>query len=166
MLPLSSESFTQQDYQPSHESRRHGFYIANLGLLIPTALTCELTEKFQICKIANTPDWFAGMTNLRGNIAPIFDLATLFGIAVQKKQSKGNSLTRKLLFIKVNNDWAGFYSDGLPTRVILKDSDRINGLDSVPRRLKPFITHCYQQKVIWLDCDIENLLIWIRAQFE
>ncbi len=166
MLPLSSESFVHQDYQHNPETRRHGFYVASLGLLIPNELTCELTENLQVCKLANTAHWFAGMANLRGNIAPIFDLAKLFAITVKKEKKKIKPASRKLLFIKINSDWAGFYSDGLPTRVILKESDRLDGLDSVPRRLKPFISRCYQQQDIWLDCDIENLLIWISTQFD
>ncbi len=93
--------------------RRHGFWIGNIGLLLPHKMISEVSEGLAICRLPNTPHWMSGMSNLRGEMVPVFDLSLLLNIQTEKETK------RKQLFLKIDDEWVGIYSDRLPARILL-----------------------------------------------
>lgn len=57
---------------------RHGFNIGSLFLLVPLSAGGELLQAPEICPIPNSPPWFSGFINYRGDIVPVFALDILF----------------------------------------------------------------------------------------
>jgi len=57
---------------------RHGFRIGSNRLLIPQSTHSELAPLPKLCAIPDTPDWFAGFINHRGDTVPAYDLYHLF----------------------------------------------------------------------------------------
>jgi len=151
----------ESDYQSRKSvttERRHGFWVGNIGLLLPSDITSEVSEGLAICRLPNTSRWMVGMCNLRGNMVPVFDLGLLLDIHVEKDAK------RKLLFLKIDDEWVGVYSDRVPTRIILDEANRLNDIPPLPDELRAFVHTCYQQKDIWLDWDIKNFISWIAEK--
>ena len=63
--------------QKKTEPSRYGFKIGQLGLLLCLQEKIEIVDSIDPCPIPNTPQWFAGMINLRGNLLPVFDMKEL-----------------------------------------------------------------------------------------
>ncbi len=160
-----TESFTSLPTSHESESRRHGFFVGEIGILLPTNLNCEVTENLQVCKLPKTPHWFTGMTNLRGNIVPIFDLGILFKLPTVSIDSRVNASEKKQIFLEVDNSWVGFSSDGLPTRIMLNGSHLLETIPPAPTELEPFITRCYRHPNVWFDLNMKDLLTWIKEKF-
>jgi len=160
-----TESFASPPTGHESESRRHGFFVGKIGILLPNNMNCEVTENLQICKIPNSPKWFSGMTNLRGNIVPLFDLGILFNQCTDNIYAHPDESERKQLFLEVNGDLVGFSSDGLPTRIMLDGSHLLETIPPAPSELEPFIVKSYKKKDIWFDLNMNDLLLWITERF-
>ncbi|HEV2112329.1 MAG TPA: chemotaxis protein CheW [Gammaproteobacteria bacterium] len=59
---------------------RYGFRVAGIGLLLGNATGAELVAQGRVSPIPNGPAWLKGLMNLRGNLVPIVDIATVLGI--------------------------------------------------------------------------------------
>jgi twitching motility protein PilI len=56
---------------------RYGVKVANMGLLVPAGVICEVVDGLTVHPLPNAAGWFPGMLNLRGNLIPVFDLHAL-----------------------------------------------------------------------------------------
>ncbi|MEH6626744.1 MAG: chemotaxis protein CheW [Motiliproteus sp.] len=56
---------------------RHGFEIAGHRFLVPEGIYSELTSRTEICAIPDTPSFFLGFINHRGETLPVFSLERL-----------------------------------------------------------------------------------------
>ena len=88
----------------------HAVQVGDIGLLLPAAEVSELVDRFPVCKLPNTPEWFSGVSSLRGNITPIFDLHELFGASV-------TSAKRRAIVIGSGETSVAFWVDGMPRLV-------------------------------------------------
>mgnify|MGYP003952499105 CR=1 FL=1 len=52
-----------------------------LGLLLPPGDVAELVRGARVSAVPNTPSWFVGLINRRGNLVPVFDLLHYFDLA-------------------------------------------------------------------------------------
>jgi len=138
--------------------RRHGFWVGNIGLLLPPDIISEVSEGLAICRLPNASRWLVGMSNLRGNMVPVFDLSILFNLQIEEIEN------RKLLFLKIDDDWVGVYSDRLPVRINLDKEKKLNDIPPVPSELRSFVKMGYQQTDIWLDWDIKDFFSWLAEQ--
>lgn len=55
--------------------RGYGMTVANLPFILPIGMFCEFFESAAITPLPNSPSYFAGLTNIRGNVVPVYDLA-------------------------------------------------------------------------------------------
>lgn len=140
--------------------RRHGFWVGNIGLLLPYDITSEVSEGLPVCHLPNSPSWLAGMCNLRGNMAPIFDMNLLFNINLDKNTK------RTQLFLKIDNEWLGVYSDKLPSRIILDTANKLDDIPPIPDELRRFVQSGYKQKDIWLDWNVKEFFAWLADKAE
>ena len=139
-------------------TRRHGLRINNIGLLLPENSMSEISDDLPLCRLPNTPNWLCGMTNLRGNILPIFDLGMLLNIEREREAQA------KQLYARIEDEWVGMVCDGLPERVILESNNKLDILPPLPDTLQPFVFAAYQQEKIWLDWDIKAFFSWVAEQ--
>ncbi|WP_299200366.1 chemotaxis protein CheW [uncultured Amphritea sp.] len=61
---------------------RHGFRVGFLQLLLPAQTRSELLRCEHFCAIPETPDWFVGFINHRGDAVPVYDLAASLGLGL------------------------------------------------------------------------------------
>ncbi|XOF34376.1 MAG: chemotaxis protein CheW [Candidatus Electrothrix sp. YB6] len=87
------------------------FSLAGTQLAVPLALVTEAGELEQVQPLPFLPAWVKGVTNLRGEIVSVTDLAAFFGLSVPGTR-------RKRMFIVLHN------SDGMKTAMLV---DRITG---------------------------------------
>ncbi|RKZ52986.1 MAG: hypothetical protein DRR16_09640 [Candidatus Parabeggiatoa sp. nov. 3] len=145
-LHRQAEDTTQAFKEKQVITRRLGFYVGNLGLLIAQKATCELTEILQICAIPFTATWLLGLINLRGNLLPVFDLHKL--LQLEPVEAK------KLLILGQGNATGGIVIDNLPIHINFTDTDKLIHLPPLPAIIKPYSTSGYEKNgQLWFNFD-------------
>ena len=133
--------------QLEKENTHYGFMVGELRLLLRPGVKVEAIKTIPACPMPNTPHWFAGMINLRGNLLPVFDIKQLLDM-------KSSKPPEWIIVFGQDNRAAGIYADTLPSGVII---DR-------PAEVRPDLYDILQ------DC-VENILmqgnnIWIEVAFD
>ena len=138
------------------EQLRYGFRSGDIGLIMDETLGSEIVNKIPICSIPDTPPWFSGVVNIRGNIVPIFDLKMVFNI-----DEKTN--LQKILVIGKESKAAGILVDELPQA--LPDLDSTTDLSSVPQILSECIRAVYKQNEnIWVELNFNDFFAVLGQQ--
>lgn len=131
---------------------REGFRIGELRLMIRYEDGSELTEMPQVYLLPRAPAWFLGMANLHGALVPVFDPAALFGVA------RDENAKPMFLVLGHGDEKAGLVIDGLPQRLRLAASDRIDAA-AVPPSLAGCVDHVYWSDGLdWMDLQVDDLL--------
>jgi len=129
-------------------TRRLGFRIGNIGLLIGEHATSELSDMLAICPIPNTASWLVGIINLRGNLVPVFDLNGLLRIA------QGSERTKMLLILGEGEEAGAIIIYDYPRHVTLTEEDKLDTLPPLPDILSPFATVGYEKEGnLWFNFD-------------
>lgn len=137
---------------------REGFRIGELRLMIRYEDGSELTDMPQVYLLPRAPAWFLGMANLHGALVPVFDPAVLFGVAHDE--------AAKPMFLVLGHgeDRAGIVIDGLPQRLRIAATERIDNA-AVP----PLLAGCVDQVywidgLDWMDLRVDDLLQAVTDQ--
>lgn len=134
------------------------FKTGSFNLVLPEYQPAEVIVPPRICAIPNTPDWFRGMINLRGNLLPVFDLDGLI--------TGAHSETRNWLIVFGNDEsMASLCIDTLPTSMELNNKLDLAD-DEIPEILYKHLNNIYlEDNVIWLEPDYESLLSEFSMHF-
>ena len=76
----TSRVMLESDAEHEQAELRYGIRIGGIGLLIGARVPSEFILPVPVSRLPNTPDWFAGLMNLRGALVPVFDLESLVGV--------------------------------------------------------------------------------------
>jgi len=134
------------------EQARYGFRIGNLGLITDAAKGSEVINEYALCVIPNTPAWFSGMINLRGNMVPVFDLNKYFGNE-EKKQDR-----QRILVIGKGVEAAGVLISGFPQ--VLRAMEELSELPFIPEVLRKHVHKVFtQDDNIWMDFNFEDFFM-------
>jgi twitching motility protein PilI len=130
-------------------SIRFGFRVGSIGLLVPSGMLAELVQDTEIYRLPTTPAWFWGLTNLRGNLVPVFDLKRLFAIADQGADEPN------LLVLGAAVSAVGVLIDGRPQAIAA--GQRLERLPPLPPMLHEHSRAAYaREREIWVDFDLER----------
>lgn len=146
-------AWTEQQIEQSH----YTFTVGGVGLIADINSGSEVITEFNLCAIPNTPVWFAGMVNLRGNLIPVFDLSLLF--------NKENKHTRNkyIIIIGKQEQAAGILVEKLPA--VLRNADTLSELPDVPEILKDYVHTAYKQgDAVWFEFEHEPFFYKIGNQ--
>ena len=134
-----------------------GFNIGDIGFLVDPELGSEVIHEYEICNIPNTPLWFSGMVNIRGNLIPVFDLKYLFVEEITELKQQ------HLLIIGKGDKAAGILLDNLPK--VLRGVKDLSDIPSVPSVLSEHVKVAYKQgDNIWIEYDLEGFLMQLGKQ--
>jgi twitching motility protein PilI len=137
---------------------REGFRVGPLHLAIRYEDGSELTDLPAVHALPRAPAWFRGMANLHGSLVPVFDPATLFGVAAEA------GAKRMLLVVGHDEGKAGLVIDGLPVRLKLSACDRLQDA-AVPAPLAGCVNAAYWSgDDEWMDLDTAGLLDRLEQQ--
>jgi len=143
---LSGASFARQVTSIT----THAVLVGDIGLLLPVAEVSELVDRFPVCKLPNTPEWFSGVSSLRGNITPIFDLHELFGANV-------SSAKRRAIVIGSGETSVAFWVDGMPRMVVLGAEDDLTGDPPLPDFIKNHASRYFlKDDQIWIEWNVRQ----------
>jgi len=130
----------------------HGVLVGNIGLLLPEDEVCELVEVATVCRLPNTSTWFSGITSVRGNMIPVFDLHELFDIAHEH-------LRRRMIVIGQNEKAVAFWVDDFPRIVTLGVEDDVTSEPPIPSLIREHGRKYYlREEQIWVDWNIETFV--------
>lgn len=125
---------------------RYGFRIGDIGLLIDQNTTSEVLERWVVYPLPNVPPWFSGLINLRGNLAPVFDVKQFLQL------EEGTREKRWLLVLDQDEGAVGLFIDGLPRLATTRQT--LPRLPPLAAALRPYIAGGYvQDDQVWLEFD-------------
>ncbi len=131
---------------------RYGFRVGSLGLLVVQQTASELIGDVSVYPVPNTPPWFPGLVNLRGNLVPVFDLRRLFGLP------DDGGTDRKLLVLDKEDSAAGVYVDGFPRP--LRVGQPMERMPSLPGILEDHVAQAYfLDDTVWLELRHRDLFL-------
>lgn len=134
----------------------YGFRIGDLNFLLRSQEKIEVIENSPVCPIPNTPGWFSGMFNLRGDVFPVFDINFLI--------TKNAVIAKWIMVFKHNGHSAGIYIDSLPSGIT--PDTRINNHENIPEILQGCINDIFGLgNDVWFETDFEKLFLELRSQF-
>lgn len=155
---LASRKRTLDLYlQVKKEETHYGFRISDFNLLLRPQENVEVIEMIPACPIPNTPRWFAGMINLRGNLLPVFDIRLLLTGATPEP-------SRWIMIFGRGSRASGLYADTLPFAV--KPGNKAGE----PQDLPDFFRDCVEMALIqgndvWLEVKFDRLFANLRNRF-
>lgn len=129
------------------EVARYGFKIGTLGLLIQLGTGSEVMQMPMVWTLPGAPPWFMGLTNLRGNLVPVFDLRQLLGLGQRAVSEK------PLVLVLDQGDKAvGMVINDFPRPII--GMSLLPHLPQLPTVLKAHVRLGYvKDDMIWLEFD-------------
>lgn len=135
---------------------RYGFSIGDIKFLLGPLEKVEVIDAAPACPVPNTPGWFAGMFNLRGDVFPLFDINFLI--------TKNAVMAKWIMVFNHNGKSAGVYIDTLPYGVNL---DAATGVPpNLPDILRGCINNVYMQgDSLWFETDFEKIFLKLRDRF-
>jgi len=126
---------------------RYGFRVGGISLLVGQDTVSEVLERAPVYPLPNTPPWMLGLVNLRGNLAPVFDVKRFLDLEDSALQEK-----RRLLVFDQGDKAVGILIDGLPQAA--DTSHALSRLPPLPAALRTHVTKAYvQDGVAWLEFD-------------
>lgn len=128
----------------------HGVLVGNIGLLLPRQEVSELVNNLTICRMPNTSTWFNGVTSLRGNMIPIFDLHKLLDIS-------HDEISRRTIIVGEGETAVAFWVDGMPRMVTLSSDDAMTSVPPIPTLIRDHSQRYYlKEGQIWVDWDVQS----------
>jgi chemotaxis signal transduction protein len=128
----------------------HAVMVGNIGLLLPQNEVSELAENLSVCRLPNTPTWFNGVTSVRGNMIPVFDVHELFGV-------KGRGKDRNMIVVGIGETAAAFWIDEMPAMVMVTSDDMMSNIPPLPQIIKDFSRNYYlKDDQTWIDWDVNQ----------
>ncbi len=165
-LLLPSEALTRFTARPDKldvyraeevETSRYGFMVGTMGLLLAGGEKSEVIDAPGPCPIPNTPLWFRGMINVRGNLIPVINMDMLLDTGADQPG-------RWVLMIGEGSKSVGISIDDLP--VVVDASRPVDALpplaDILQNHTKTAFLHAED---IWLDVDFDGLFQEVFSSF-
>jgi twitching motility protein PilI len=148
IIPDTPESEHRETLFDSGDITAHGVLVGNIGLLLPRREVSELVDNLAICQLPNTSTWFDGVTSVRGNMIPVFDLHLLFDIAPESQR-------RRMIIVGENETAVAFWVDEMPRMVTLTADDSMTSVPPIPPMIRDHCRKYYlKDGQIWVDWDV------------
>ena len=140
---------------PVH-TKRYGFKIGDFGFILADNEKAEIVDQLAVCPMPNTPVWFKGMINVRGNLVPVFDLKKYLDM-------KDEQPARRLLIIGQGAKAASLLIDELPE--VVEFSKLAADMPPLPPILQTCTRKVYlYNQFIWLDLDFSGIFTELGAR--
>ena len=142
--------------EDSRSEIHYGFRLGELNILLRSMEKVEVIESTQACPVPNTPGWFSGMINLRGELIPVFDLDFLL--------TKNPAMTKWIMVFRHDNHSAGIYINTLPAGITPEPVSE--NRPELPDIFDGCVENIFSQEgSIWLETDFDKLFRKLRNCF-
>ena len=131
---------------------RYGIRIGGIGLLIGARVPSEFILPVPVSRVPNTPDWFAGLMNLRGALVPVFDLETLIGVEEDAEQAATAGSRSLFLVLDRGERAAALMIRSFPQA--LSDLKPLDEMPPAPSPLDECVSDAFvEDSSAWLEFD-------------
>ena len=138
--------------------QRHTVLVGDIGLVLPADEVSELIEKAAVCQLPNTQAWFNGVTSIRGNMIPVFDLHELFSI-------EQPAASRRLIVVGQNEAAAAFWVDDFPRLLVFTDEEITATEPSVPSLVREHARQYFKKDgEAWVEWDFKSFFATLGEQ--
>jgi twitching motility protein PilI len=149
ILPDTPEANEAMAFTDTRDVTTHGVLVGNIGLLLPREEVSELISGLAVCRLPNTANWFDGVSSVRGNMIPLFDLHALFDISYQ-------GIKRRSIIVGEGETAVGFWVDDMPRMVSLTAEDGMTSVPPIPPMIREHSRKYYlKDGQIWVDWDVQ-----------
>jgi len=153
-LLFDLESALEED----HGLQRHTVLVGDIGLVLPADEVSELIEKAVVCQLPNTRAWFNGVTSIRGNMIPVFDLHELFSI-------EPPAAGRRLIVVGQNEAAAAFWVDDFPRLLVFTDEEITATEPSIPSLVREHARQYFlKDGAAWVEWDFKSFFATLGEQ--
>ena len=131
--------------------KHYGFNVADYNFLVEQGLYCELLTTFQIAPLPNSPIHFLGLTNVRGNLIPVYQLEPILNITPLKNYY--------VLVLGTLANAAALCIQNKPQAIDLTDFEEVTPNSDLPELFNQVRTKTYlKENTHWYLFD-HNLLL-------
>lgn len=117
-----------------------GFSLLGFDFVVPMDELVEMLEVPAFTRLPGVHPWVKGVSNVRGRLLPLFDLAAFFAGSLT-----GNRKHQRLLVLDNNDVYAGLWVDRVfGMQYFSVEADQLPFPESVPERLMQFVDGCYE----------------------
>lgn len=152
---------------------KHGFQIGSFRLLHDSREVVEVLQPQKVSPIPNVPDWLLGLTNIRGNLVPVFDLLQYFETLGHEGEVNESGLIGErapssekqwMLVFGSGQRSAVTFIDGLPVQLrFTEGTTALAGGDAsaqVPEKLRPFSMGIFRvDNHDWVQVDFDKIFM-------
>jgi twitching motility protein PilI len=140
---------------------RHGFRLGSLALLTPKGVICEVIQASTIYPLPNTPNWFSGFVNYRGEALPIFYLEQLFNSNGVENKNK-----QWILFLQQQQKTCGLLINDCPYKLNKLKEIAITQDLVIPAQISPYVERVfYDGNREWLDFSYHAFFLSLKSAF-
>lgn len=142
--------------EPEQSDIRYAIRVGDIGLLIGARVPSEFVLPVPVSRVPNTPDWFAGLINLRGALLPVFDLESM--VANDRDATQSTVAGGRLLFLVLGRGEraAVLKIHGFPQP--LRDLKPLDQMPPIPAPLDECVSNALVENgSAWLELDHERL---------
>ncbi len=145
---LVEEDAIEVQYQ---EKDRYTFVLGKLAFFLPDEMLSEVVENADYAYLPRMSENVLGLSNIRGDLVPVFDLHNFLNVERDNKE-------QHLLSIGVGEEAVGVLLDRLPFRVKESECQMIKSAPILPEAIKPFVSQIYKHgEQVILDYQHEAL---------
>ena len=149
VIPLNPNDI-ELDAEEESKTRLYGFKIGSVGLLVGSEVHSEVVEGANIAPIPLMPSHVLGLCNVRGNLAPVYDLVSKMGF----ESVSDNQKSKRILMLGESEEMVGLEIQDLLVSLLFDDLDQVEDVPSVHDQLNAHIRYCYKKDgEFWFGFD-------------
>ena len=155
--PLAPVAVPSFDVHQQAQASRYGVLVGAQRLLLATDGAVRVLEPPPVYRLPNTHRWFHGITNVRGTLVPVYDLAGWLDLTVP-------DAGRMLLVVGEDEVCAGVLVDSSPRHLLVPTAASSSPAPVLPDRLADYGDGAFEVAgETWTAVDWTTLFIQLRT---
>lgn len=160
MDPQLTNSPDSAQLTDNNQIIRHGFQVGSYALLVAEQTRAEVIKVPSICVIPDTPDWFAGFINHRGETVPVYDLDRYLQVVDEPKERR-----QWVVLLDEHPNSVGILTSE-PPQSVLNPTELDQEIGDLPAVFQKSVSKIYEQQgQQWLVIDHRKLFLALKQQF-
>lgn len=152
-VPMASSRWDRQ--------RGYGVTLNGINILLPIGVFCEFVTQPQVTSLPNSPNYFLGLMNLRGNLAPVYDLTRF----IASDRSRSPVIARQVVILGKGDDCAALLCEAAPKTFDLTYIAFNKDFTRAPDAIQGLLTRRFIiEGAPWFELDFRNTFKQLAAQ--
>ena len=152
-IPMASNRWDRQ--------RGYGVVLGGIRILLPIGVFCEFVSQPKLTSLPNSPNYFLGLMNLRGNLAPVYDINRF----IDDDRSAPAAQARQVIILGKGDDCAALLCDAPPRTFDLTYVAFNKDFTAAPESIHNLLTRRFMiDGVPWFELDFRSTFKQLAAQ--